>query len=452
MKLRCLCYTFCSLLVFVFPASTTLAHVDKEQLKKYKKAKKYYFASDYESAKAILLSLIDGGEKNTTTPYALFYYALSAYHNGELSLAEDTFSTILEEYPDWEQEDEVNYWLGQLRFEAEDYHTGLTWLAKITNQKLGTALEAMKVYFLRQVDNIRVLQNIAKQYPDDRTIASVLSEKVAQHFCFDLQGYDSLKETVSLKKDSYNVGIFFPFFIDDVDYEEENNHLFVLALYQGIKVAVTALAHQGIKINLFAYDTKKDPVVTAALLEQEEVKGMDLMIGPLYAATFPLVADFARIHRVNLFNPISENQDVVGGNSFVFLFKSSLETQARRAAEFTLQNATKEFNVGIVYGTSEADAIQARTYKQYVEHHTGKAVAFMVPATPEGAQASLNEWEKHAEGVIGEAEEGATKKLLSLEGLTHLYVASKNELIVAHVLRNVELSKQPPCIIGHESW
>jgi hypothetical protein len=178
---------------------------------------------------------------------------------------------------------------------------------------------------------------------------------------------------------------------------------------------------------------------------------MDLIIGPLYAATIPLVAEFARAHQINLFNPLSENTDVVGDNPFVFLFKSSLETQARKAAEFTLQNSNQEINVGIVYGTSKADAMQAHTYKRCIEHNTGKEVALMLSITPEEVQNSLNVLREAGEGV-GAEQATKNKELISLDGLTHLYVAAKDELTVANVLSTVTMLKASPCIIGHEEW
>jgi hypothetical protein len=442
--------------------------MDKELLKAYKVAKKYYAASDYTAAKAALAPLIKKvAEKDDLTPYALFYYALSAYYNEELALSESTFTTIVEEYADWEQQDEVWYWLGQLRFEAKDYSTGLDRLAKIKEKTSSVPLGHMKAYFLQQIDDVATLQKLLQQYPQDQDIASVLFDKIANQplasrdldlcntlardFNIRLEQNDPLKETVSLQKDSYNVGVFFPFFVDEVDYEEESSNTFVIALYQGIKVAVAELANRGININLFAYDTKKDPMTTAVLLEQEEVKGMDLIIGPLYAATIPLVADFARTYQINLFNPLSENIDVVGDNPFVFLFKSSLEKQARRAAEFTLQNSNKELSVGIVYGTSKADVVQAHAYKQYIEYGTGQEVALMLSVAPEEAQGFLNTL-KEASEIVGEAQKDVTKKLVSLDGLTHIYVASKDELIVANVLSAIATLKHPPHIIGHEAW
>jgi Periplasmic binding protein len=462
-------HRLCVALLCLLLAHTVLAGAGGEQLKEYKAARKHYATSNYAAAKAMLAPLTKIEGNNHLVPYALFYYALSAYYNGEPALAANTFTTIIEKHPGWEQRDEVWYWLSQLQFEAGDYSAGLDKLTNITDKKLEKSSRQMKVCFLRQLDDTIALQALFRQYPEDRDIAEMLFNKVAQQpslsrdpgllntlardFNLSWKELDALKGSISFKKDSYNVGIFLPFFVEEVDYEEESSNLFVIELYQGIKVAVTELAEQGIKINLFAYDTKKDPVTTATLLEQDEVKGLDLIIGPLYSATIPLVAEFARLHQINFFNPLSENTEVVGDNPLAFLFKSSLETQARKAAEFTLQNAEEKLSVGILYGTSKADTMQAHTYKQCIEHSTGQEVTLMLPITPEEAQSYLNAPRGADPGiVVDEVAEGADKIPLSLDGLTHIYVASKNEIIIASLLNAVEMLERPLCVIGHEAW
>ncbi|MEL7062996.1 MAG: ABC transporter substrate-binding protein [Bacteroidota bacterium] len=442
------------------------AHTDKALLRRYKAAKKYYTTANYEAAKAILAPLTDLAQKNDITPYALFYYALSAYHNEEAALAENILMTLAAEFPGWEQQDEVWYWLGQLRCEAKDHSAGLAYLAKISDQSLEKSVEQMKGHFLQQLDDLEALQTLHRQYPEDSVVAKALLDLMARQpfikrdlalmhtltrdFDLTVMDHDPLQNVASLKKNSYNVAVFFPFFVDEVDYEEEeSSNAFVIALYQGIKMAVAALADQGVNINLFAYDTKKDPETTAALLEQEELKGMDLIIGPLYAATIPLVAEFAQAHQINVFNPLSENADVVRENPFVFLFQSSLETQARKAAEFTLQHVEEDSRVGIIYGTSSKDFIRAHAYKQYIEHSTGQEVAMMLALAPEDASSLLSTLNEAKRADQNEEEEAP---MLNLDHLTHLYLASEDELTVASVLSAVAITRLKPYIIGHEAW
>jgi len=453
---RCLLFCFWMLL-----PHTVSADVDKALLKRYKRAKRQYTLRHYAKAKADLAPLTSLAGSTSITPYALFYYALSAYHNGEPILAETTWVTLLRAFPDWEQQDEVRYWLGQLRCEAQDYSTALQYLDLITDPALAQPVAQMKTYFLQQIEDLDVLRRLHQQYPQEPVIAQVLWQQLAQQALsqHDLAlrhslarqlgriAADASQSTAALQKDPYNVAVFFPFFVDEVDYEEDSNHAFVIALYQGIKAAVAALAEQGIVVQLFAYDTKKDPATTAALLAQEELQGMDLIIGPLYADTLPLVADFAHQHQIPLFNPLSENGSVVQEHPAVFLFQASLETQGRKAAEFTLQQVAAPHRIGILYDPTKKDTVRAQAYQAYIEQQTAQEVGLMLPMDPEEATHLLNSLRETQETVEEEEEEA-----IALEDVAYLYIASDNELMVASVLSTLAIKGLKPCIIGHETW
>ncbi|MEL6152440.1 MAG: hypothetical protein AAFQ78_00225 [Bacteroidota bacterium] len=495
-------------LLCVLTAHTALAHPEKAWLKSYKKAKKQYDVREYDAAKATLAPLIASEEpQHALTPYALFYYALAAYYTEDSMLAEEVFNGLAVAFPDWHQNKEVWYWLGQLRCEAQDYLAGWAYFHKVDPDCSDEAVHAAKQYFLGVTQDLSTLHTLHKQYPQDPVVAQALFDNTVQQplikrdfhllgalqrdFVLNTEAGDPLKDVTSQKKDIYNVAVFFPFFVDEVDYEEELSHQFVISLYQGIQEAVTTLAEQGIQINLFAYDTKKDPTTTTALLEQPEIQGMDLIIGPLYAATIPLVTEFAQRYQINLFNPLSENAEVVGKNPFVFLFRPSLETQARKAAEFTWQSAKSDANVGVIYGTTLADSIQAQAYQRWIEQLMGKEVALMLPVAPEEAQNFLKLFREAAMGKkqtpeeelaveldeeqeeelaveLGEEQEEELaveldeeqkeeacqedQKSLNLESLTHIYVASKDALIATNVLSAIAMMALDPCIIGHEAW
>jgi len=457
-------------MILLLVAKTAAANPEKENLKIYKKAKKYYAAANYKAAQVALEPLITAAENSAITPYALFYYALAAYHQKAQELAEDIFFRITQEFPVWDQLGEVLYWLAQLRFEQADYTTALAYLAQLTDKAWEKPIQQIKVYFLQPIEDLATLQSLLKQYPEDQTIAQILLDKLAaqpfikqdhdlihtlvQRFNLTFRSHNPIDSLPTLKKPSYNVAVFFPFFIDEVDYEEENNNQFVLELYKGIQVAVTELAHKGIPINVFAYDTKKDATTTAALLAQEEIKSMDLIIGPLYAATIPLVADFAKEHQINFFNPLSVNADAVGTNPFAYLFKPSLETQARKAAAFTqaTQQGAEPLRVGIIYGTSPEDSIKAYTYKQYIEYNTNQEVALMLQLEPAASQQFLSAFRaiERKNALLMHDNEQVEKP--DLDKLTHIYVASQDELIIANVLSAIEIININPYIIGDENW
>ncbi len=441
-----------------FIPNSVSAKEDKNPLQAYKKAKHYYQVADYAGAKALLEPLLVEDEPTGLTPYALFYYGLVAYRQADTLLAEHTFKRLYEAFPSWEQRDEVIYWLAQIGFEKGDYPNALAYLNQVRDAGLIAAIKAMKTYFLHQIADIPSLQTLLKQYPDDSVIAQVLLDKfidqpyikqdyplmdsLIQRFKLDSTAWNPCGKLPLVKKERYHVAVLLPFFINELNYEEELTNQFVLSLYKGMLAAVEELAQQGIAIDLHAYDTKKDTTITTALLEQEEMKAMDLMVGPLHANDLPLVAEFAQKHQINLFNPLSVNAQVVGNNPFVYLFKPSLETQARQAAIFTQQDSSAS-QLGIVYGTSAEDSIKAFTYKQYIEQHTNQEISLMLQLDHQASQQFLN--------MFRHPSSRQTQKS-SLQNLSHIYIASQDELIIANVLSAIEILQLDPYIIGDESW
>ncbi|MFN7094548.1 MAG: hypothetical protein ACK4M7_04210 [Burkholderiales bacterium] len=454
-----ICFFIC-LLSSLFLSVKVWADIEKDLLRAYKKAKKCYTIADYAGAKEALVPLLADTMQTSLTPYAWFYYGLVAYHEGHVNLAEETFLKIYQEFSDWDQQDEVKYWLAQIAFEKKDYSQALAYLTQIHQPELAPSIQSMKSHFLHQIEDIPQLQAFLNEYPKDPIIAQVLLDKqieqpyikqdhelidrLLQQFTLDQQTWNPVYKFPSIKKERYNVAVFLPFFIHELNYEEEQGNQFVLSLYKGIVAAVEELASQGIPINLYAYDTKKDAATTAALLEQEEVKYMDLIIGPLYANTIPLVAEFARKHQINLFNPLSSNAQVVGNNPFVYLFKPSLETQARQAAWYTQQDSSAT-KLGIVYGTSAEDSIKAFTYKQYIEQHTNQQVSLVLQLDAKASREFLNMF-RNIRTDTTQVERP------DLASLSHIYIASQDELIIANVLSALEILHSKPCIIGDEAW
>lgn len=450
-------YLYCILFLLSI-VNTLFAQDRKQRLKEYKKAKKYYTASDYGSAKEAFKRLIDVEKEDALTPYALFYYGLAAYHNQEKRLAEMAFLQIDQLFQDWNQREEVLYWLGQLAFEKEDYITALDYLARITQKNLEEATKQMKWYFLKPINNTILLLELLELHPYDCVIAEVLACQIVQQpaakqdpmlleflvseFKLDKQKYDFRRHISPATKSSYKVAVLFPFFIDALSSEENNSNPFVIALYEGIKTAIEVLKEEGITIHLYAYDTKKDASTTAALLTQDKLKEMDLIIGPLYASTIPLVSSFSKQYQINLFNPLSSSRQVVEDNPFAFLVKSSFETKAKKAAAFTTKGR-EDIRVGIIYGTSQEDSIRAHTYKQYIERDIANDAVLMLKIDPTASQWFLSTFRE-----IDDNQSNVYK----LDNLTHIYVASNDELIVANVLSAVEMLNLDVCLIGDEKW
>jgi hypothetical protein len=461
---------FIPLLFIILSAYSPATHQEVYQLEIYEQAKKYYKRAEYQNCQNILAPLLKSCTQTNITPYAFFYDALSAYHQAMPEIAELSFLKLARYYSDWSQYDEVLYWLSQLRFEQNDYLTAFFYLAKIKNTSFEISIKQMKNHFLARLTDISTLDILLRHYPNDVSIAKAWltqqtllpfmkqeTERIAQvakKFGLYNYLYNPLDELKSIKKTVYHVAVLLPFFLNEVNYEEKNSNQFVLDLYRGIQAAVDRLYQQGIQIELHAYDTKKSEHVTAELLAQEEMKHMDLIIGPLYANTIPLVADFAKKYRINMFNPLSVNSYAVGNNPFVYLFRSSLDSQARQAASFTQKKLDMSNpRIGIIYGTTTEDLLKASIYKEYIEQATGKEIELLLEFDQKASQEFLAMFRSKDKKPEPDALNTAFQQnKFILDALTHIYIASQDELIVANVLSAIQIRKLKPFIIGDEAW
>jgi hypothetical protein len=454
-------------LLLILPAYSYAVDAKAYQLETYKHAKKYYKQAQYQACQELLTPLLKSPLETSVIPYAYFYYALSAYYQSIPAVAELTLNKLIQYYPNWSQRNEVLYWLAQLRFEQKDYVTAFFYLKQIKDNSLDTAISQMKDYFLSKVENVNVLDVLLRHYPYDIAVGKAWMRvqsklpfmkqddkriiELSQRLNLINQVYNPLRELTSIKKKSYHVAVLFPFFINEVNYEEKTSNQFVLDLYKGIQAAVEKLYQEDIHITLHAYDTQKSAAVTAYLLDQKEMKYMDLIIGPLYANTIPLVSEFAGKHGINVFNPLSVNSYAVGNNPFVYLMKPSLETQAKQAAYFTQRHIDlSHARIGIIYGTAPEDLLKANIYRECMEEYTGKEIDLVLELQPQTSQQFLNMFRGSNSNVPAKSVNQLDKFVL--DNLTHIYIASQDELVVANVLSAIQIRKLKPHIIGDESW
>lgn len=88
--------------------------------------------------------------------------------------------------------------------------------------------------------------------------------------------------------------------------------------YQGFLLAVDSLKRQGFSINLYTYDTEGSVSHVKNLLEQPEMKTMDLIIAPDNDEMIDLIADFGDKYDVNVVNTFSIKNEKVNTNAHVF--------------------------------------------------------------------------------------------------------------------------------------
>mgnify|MGYP005843867175 CR=1 FL=1 len=132
-------------------------------------------------------------------------------------------------------------------------------------------------------------------------------------------------------KPFYSVALLLPFYLDafedaaDTTYyrsEELSREIhskaqYAIEFYQGFKIAADSLVSQGLHLKLKVMDTQNDSAKTAEILKDTNLAKVDLIIGPLYYKNFRMVADFAKMHEINIVSPVKLSNKILLGNRFV---------------------------------------------------------------------------------------------------------------------------------------
>jgi hypothetical protein len=430
----------------------------------YTTAKSFFKDAKYNLAMEAFKPLIPYDQSNSFSEYSSFYYALSAYHQGYGAVAKDMLTQIKSLYPTWDKMDEVNFWLAKIHFDRAEASQALQVLAAIKNSKTADETLELRKLVVESVNDIELLKSFSQQYPQDEIIGHRLAVVLSNQPSIDDEDLELLEKTISkfrlkksdfivevptsVKKPSYNVSLLFPFVVNTLDpTPTRKRNQFVLDLYQGMKLAIDTLAKQGIKIKLSAYDTERSPEKIKKLLEYNEIKNTDLIVGPLFQEENALVQEFCNANQINVFNPISNNFELVSKNPYGFLFQTSFETLGARSARFLASYQPNKKCI-VFYGESRRDSILAANFKKEADELGIKILNFQ-RVSKEGSKKIMD-----ILATPTEFDEFKYPKQFSLpkDSLGSVFVASDDPLIYTKVFSSVETRGDGVIVVGSENW
>ncbi|MCK6618811.1 MAG: hypothetical protein L6Q51_14325 [Cyclobacteriaceae bacterium] len=437
------------------------AQVNYQQ--QYASAKALFKEGRYNLAMESFKPLIQYDANNPFSEYASFFYALSAYQQGYRSVAKDMLIQVRTLYPNWDQMDEVNLWLAKIYFDGGEYFQAMQAMVQIKNGKLAKEQATLKRSYFAAVTDAEALKRMHDNYPNDEIVGERLARVLAgsNHpedkalldkllIKFRLKKSDFVDEVPpTVHKEIYSVSVLFPFLINTLEpTPQRKRNQFVLDLYEGMMLAVDTLAKQGVKISLRAYDTERNAEKIKELLTKEEVRNTDLIVGPLFQEENKLVQEFSRVNRINLFNPVSNNFDLVKDNPYGYLFQPSLESLGSNSAEFLNTYKLKNKKCIVFFGETRRDSVLAMSFlnraattqlnimqiERVTRAESGKIMSIL--ATPT------------------EFDEFKYPKQFSLpkDSLGCVFVASDDPLIYTKVISSVEARKDSVTIVGSEAW
>ena len=286
----------------------------------YLNAKDLYRLEKFELAMEAFKPVTRKNSNNIFGEYASFYFAMAAYQSDKIPLAKSMLLQITEKYPEWNKMDEVNFHLSNINYESQNYFQGLLYSNRIEKRYLKDQAREMKRLFISKIRDHELLLQLFEEFPNDPDIAKFLAQSIdklplqkkdfellrqlVKEFRFDPVEFNVVNVKSEIK-DIYKVAVLLPFMFDDLrPIRGRSSNQFILDIYEGIKLAHQKLIDDGMKIELYAYDTRKETARTIMILQEQDMRGIDVIVGPLYPGPSKLVSEFAYQNRINLINLI----------------------------------------------------------------------------------------------------------------------------------------------------
>ncbi|MEM9857923.1 MAG: ABC transporter substrate-binding protein [Bacteroidota bacterium] len=434
----------------------------------YLSAKALFNEGKYGLAREAFKPLIAKNELNDFSAYASFYYAVSSYRDGFPALAKDMFLQIKQLYPKWTRIDEVNYWLGQIYLETESYDAAISVLREIRKDEIETDGANLKRYYFSKIEEYDLLVELYKTYPSEPYLANELAATIAkqplvnqdhdllneiiERFELDPNDFNMVSKSESVFKDEYRVAVLYPFMVNDLQPNDRRKfNQFILDIYNGIRLAADSLNRKGVRLKLLSYDTRRSERQLESILEKEEMLSVDVIIGPFSSKLTERVNEFSFKNKINVINPLRTDSEVIGNNPYSFLYYPSNETMGKKMAEYTLKNKDRRPGV-IIYGQDKSDSVLAYSYKEQMEKDSFNII--ITKKVHKDSTRQILDLFLVKDTKLGNAGSSQAKERYQLapDSISHVFIASDDELIASKIVSAVDTRGDSIMIIGPSSW
>jgi tetratricopeptide (TPR) repeat protein len=451
----------CVLLVLTF---SFCAVYGQDYKKDYRHAKNLFEQGQYSEAMSAFKPLTVYDQQNPFPAYSSYYYALSAQRLGYSSVAKDMMLQIKKLYPTWDQMNEVNYWLCKIYFDLGEYFQGMFIATQIKDQSFQKSLGDLKRVYLAKISDPETLKMILEDYPQEKEAAwalvrllgkqpyqlqeTELMERLIQKFSLPREQLVVNEIPKPILKESYRIALLMPFLANTLDPSPaKKRNQFVLDLYDGMKMAADSLSKKGIKVELLAYDNERNAQTTRKLLDKDELKTVDMIVGPLFNEEAIPVHEFSVKNQISLIiNPVSTSANP-GSNPFAFLYQPSLETLGARSAEWVAKNVARK-SCMVYYGENPKDSVMASNFISKARE-LGVKIVYVQRVQKENSASILSTL---ASATEYDEWKNPLQFKLKKDSIGSIYVASDNELIYSKVINSVETRRDSIIVVGQESW
>ena len=423
-------------------------------------------------------------KKNEFYPYALFYKAVSEYKLNSFRKSEDYLKEIINLFPKWSQIDEVYYWLVKLNLYDNKLDDALKFVSFINNLEIREILYPEIDPLLEKVASAK-LYDYYTFYPINKSVAKYYGRFLLKEY-LDSDVIIEINKILEIVKNEdlfvsddakFRIAVLLPFMFDSIEnnFFIKNND-FVMDLYSGINYGFNNNDTVDATIEIFSFDTRRDPKKINKLIEDGSLDKMDLIIGPLYSKPIEIIKQFCLENKIIMINPLSSNNKIIDDNNYSFLFKPSLKTIAKRTAEYSIKSFTENKNAIIFYENNFQDSLIASLYKQELDSNEFNII-YTKSVSLEDSRLILDSLASTYEFILSDSlfdtlsnnpeiviKEGrgideldtsymyTEKFYIEDDSIGHVFVSSKNSLFASNAISALDVRNDTIPLIGYTEW
>ena len=329
------------------------------------------------------------------------------------------------------------------------------------------------------------LQNLYNKYPDNISLAKYYGRQLLNEF-LDEDVQNEIKEILRIvdrnelfisSYEKFKIAVLLPMMYESLEntYYIRNNK-FIMDLYAGIMYSLSNLDSTNSLIEIFPFDTKRDPDVVNEIIDSGYLDGMDLIIGPLYSKPVSIIKQYCLENKLLMINPLSSNHEIIEDNNYSLLFNPSLKTIANKAADYSIDRFQENKNVIIFYEKKFSDSLIAKIYENRLDSSNFNII-YSKGVSLEDSRLILDSLTNFYEEILSDSLYDTIKSISGrivkdgrgIDGLDtlykyeekfyieddsigHVFVSSKNSLFASNVISAVDIRNDTISVIGFDEW
>ena len=142
-----------------------------------------------------------------------------------------------------------------------------------------------------------------------------------------------ISESVKTNKKPIRIAFLLPFMSQSGKVDGSTERF--VDFYAGALIAIQQAKNNGMNLEILTLDVEKsDERIIELLKNNDELKKMDMIIGPAYSNQIPFVTEYARENRINTLIPFSSKVNDLNDNPYVLQFNPGIEVEVKFVADY----------------------------------------------------------------------------------------------------------------------